>query len=127
MNAAPLLVETNSDVIFLPSTCLPLYRANRRVLFPYAFTDHPESILYCIWYIKSILSNFPESEQRSAPISLDSRDSTVLGMEHELPERGTLYIGIGNGISVARDRCFQHGRPNSTTLHISHVCRFGAS
>ncbi|GBM96639.1 hypothetical protein AVEN_200505-1 [Araneus ventricosus] len=84
MNTTPQLVEINSDSFFLPSTCLPLYRANRRVLFPYAFTEHPESILYRIWYIKSILPNFPdnpnspESEPRSAPIGSDSWGSTVL-------------------------------------------------
>ncbi|GBN73636.1 hypothetical protein AVEN_148857-1 [Araneus ventricosus] len=75
--------QTNSDILFLPSTCLPLYRANCRVLFPYAFTEHSESILYCIWYIKSISPNFqdnpnsPECEQRSAPTGSDSRGSTV--------------------------------------------------
>ncbi|GBL71529.1 hypothetical protein AVEN_256266-1 [Araneus ventricosus] len=31
------------------------------MLFPHAFTEHLESILYCIWYIKSILSNFPNN------------------------------------------------------------------
>ncbi|GBN17526.1 hypothetical protein AVEN_51583-1 [Araneus ventricosus] len=70
-------VETNSDIFFLPSTGLPLQNANRSVLFPYAFTEYPESILYCIWYIKSILPNFPESEQRSANISSNSRRSTA--------------------------------------------------
>ncbi|GBN33505.1 hypothetical protein AVEN_183317-1 [Araneus ventricosus] len=39
--------------------------ADVSVLF---FIEYPESILYCIWYNKSILPNFPESEQKSAQL-----------------------------------------------------------
>ncbi|GBM58133.1 hypothetical protein AVEN_125019-1 [Araneus ventricosus] len=43
------------------------------MLFPCAFIAHPESILYCIWYIKSILLNFPDNTNRGQPqISSDS-------------------------------------------------------
>ncbi|GBN58669.1 hypothetical protein AVEN_32232-1 [Araneus ventricosus] len=47
---------------------------------PSAFSVHfhkaPNTQLH--WYIKSILPNSPESEQRSAPNSSDSRGSTVM-------------------------------------------------
>ncbi|GBN89638.1 hypothetical protein AVEN_51572-1 [Araneus ventricosus] len=80
MNKIPQLVETNSDICSLPSTCLQLYRANHRMLFPYAFTEYPESTLLHLAYQEYFPDNpdSPESEQRSVPISSDSRGSTVL-------------------------------------------------
>ncbi|GBL90478.1 hypothetical protein AVEN_179407-1 [Araneus ventricosus] len=85
------LVFKNEDRILVRNTDIFLFILNLFATVPcesppallYVFTEHPEAILYCIWYIENILPNFPdnpnspESEQRSAAISSDSQGSTV--------------------------------------------------
>ncbi|GBN57359.1 hypothetical protein AVEN_151178-1 [Araneus ventricosus] len=71
----PIILSDFLPQFYQGRFCKYAYRANRLMLSPYAFTELPESIPDCIWYIKNILPNFsdnpnsPESKQRSTPMA----------------------------------------------------------